>query len=153
MLICSSIPLHVYPVSKQIIYKEPISKWIIKYSFLYWSISQYLINGFCLLHIRLKKRNIHLSCETMTQKVQKSAGDLERLHQKNGPIPKAAARTEEMGWQPQSGEGKKNREPLSLKQWIMLECWMHLYKSQVLMSKDNWKKKKKVNKGHWKETS
>lgn len=76
----------------------------------------------------------------MTQKAQKSTGDLERLYQKNGPAPEAGARTEEMGRQPQSDEGKKNREPLSLKQWIMLECWMHLYKSQVLMSKNNEKR-------------
>lgn len=45
----------------------------------------------------------------------------------------SGARTEEMGQEPQNGGGKKKRQESGrLKQWIMLECCTHLYKSRGL---------------------
>lgn len=52
-----------------------------------------------------KTIDIHLSCEMKPQKVQKSVRVLGELRFPS----KLQARTEEMGRQPQSGGGKKNR--------------------------------------------
>lgn len=73
------------------------------------------------------------------QKVLRPVRDLDELYQKNGKVP-IQTRSTYRGNGPTATKWwreEKQGESWSSEQWIMLECWMHLHKSQGLMSWDN----------------
>lgn len=84
----------------------------------------------------------------VTIKVQRSVKDLGELHQKNGEIPIQTSSTyrgngpRAIKWWREEKQG----ESWSLEQWIMLEYWMHLHKSQGLMSGDTEEKEREIKK-------